>query len=288
MTLSLGSRTALLLLLSSRVAHGADRLLLNEATEPQLAALEQIDHPEAAAIVALRNVRGRLSSVEELRVLGLTDPELQSIRSRTAVAIQVPDLALGSASFESPEAVLEHFSAEPTIREVHQWANDYANLSPRQVERWLAQSVTFATLPQVSLEWKLRDDWDQGFEYLNLDGAELIPGEDPVAVINDADQGQYQEYKVKLVWDLDKLIMSSERIRVINEAQDIVKLRDSVLSEVTRLYFERRRLQVEQLLAPEPDTLARVRRQLRLMELTANIDALTGGAFSAGLDRSGR
>ena len=107
-------------------------------------------------------------------------------------------------------------------------------------------------------------------------------------MINDADQGQYQEYKVRLVWDLDKLVMSSERIRVINEAQDLVKLRDKVLSEVTRLYFERRRLQVERLLAPKADLMARVREELRLMELTANIDALTGGAFSAALTSSGR
>lgn len=288
MGLLLGLRAIGLSVLLSRAAHGADRLLLNEATAPQLAALSAVDPQAAEAIVALRNVRGRLSSVEELRAVGLTDPQLQQLRSHTAVQVIVPDLTVGVQAPDSPEAVLARFASEPTIREVHGWANDYTDLSPRQVERWLAQSVTFATLPQVSLEWKLRDDWDQGFEYLNVDGTELIPGEDPVAVINDADQGQYQEYKVKLVWDLDKLIMSSERIRVINEAQDVVKLRDNVLSEVTRLYFERRRLQVSQLLAPEPDTLARVRQQLRLMELTANIDALTGGAFSAGLDRSGR
>jgi phosphoribosylaminoimidazole (AIR) synthetase len=79
--------------------------------------------------------------------------------------------------------------------------------------------------------------------------------------------------------------MSSERIRVINEAQDIAKLRDKVLSEVTRLYFERRRVQVEMLLSPKRDTMGQVKQQLRLMELTASIDALTGGAFSQALKR---
>jgi hypothetical protein len=77
--------------------------------------------------------------------------------------------------------------------------------------------------------------------------------------------------------------MSSERIRVINEAQDIVKLRDKVLDEVTRLYFDRRRLQVDLLLNPPSDMKKLIDDELRLQELTANIDALTGGQFSASL-----
>ena len=79
--------------------------------------------------------------------------------------------------------------------------------------------------------------------------------------------------------------MSSERIRVINEAQDIVKLRDKVLEDVTRLYFDRRRLQVEQLLSPAGDLRSQLKNELRLQELTANIDALTGGRFSASLPK---
>ncbi len=77
--------------------------------------------------------------------------------------------------------------------------------------------------------------------------------------------------------------MSSEQIRVINESQDIVKLRDKVLDEVTRLYFDRRRLQVELLLSPAGDLRTQLENELRLQELTANLDALTGGSFSASL-----
>ena len=79
--------------------------------------------------------------------------------------------------------------------------------------------------------------------------------------------------------------MSSEQIRVINEAQDIVKLRDRVLDEVTRLYFDRRRLQVDILLDTGADLRSRIENELRLQELTANLDALTGGTFSASLPR---
>jgi len=185
------------------------------------------------------------------------------------------------------DEILARFADEPTIAEVQAWASRTAQISPARVRRWLAQSATFATLPQVSLEWRLRDDTGQGFDYVNADGDPVLPGEDPLGVATDADQGRSQEVKVKLVWELDKLIMSSERIRVINEGQDVVKLRDKVLADVTRLYFERRRQQVEQLLAPKSDPLGQARDALRLLELTAGIDALTGGAFSAALDPAG-
>ena len=70
---------------------------------------------------------------------------------------------------------------------------------------------------------------------------------------------------------------------MINEAQDVVKLRDKVLDEVTRLYFDRRRLQVELLLDPPTGLQDQLESELRLQESTANLDAFTGGAFSASL-----
>ena len=273
--------------LASSPPSAPDRPLLNDASVEQLAALDGVGEGGAAAIVALRDQRGGLQSVEELRVLPLSDMALSSLRSGTAVEVSVrrppADLAFTSAS-----EVLARFSNEPTVNQVQLWAADYANISPERVQRWLTQSTTFAALPEVQLTYYVRDDYDQGFEYFDENGLDpRTTDSNPQAVIQDADSGQQQEYRVRLTFDLDKLIMSSERIRVINEAQDIVKLRDQVLGEVTRLYFERRRLQAERLLAPKSDPVALVKEELRLMELTANLDALTGGAFSAGVARGG-
>jgi hypothetical protein len=257
------------------------RLDLNRATAEQFAAISGVDPDTARRIVELRATRGSLHSVEELRVLRLDDEVLSTLRTGTSVQVGVP--ADPVMAFDTPEQVLAQFQGEPTIQQVHAWANDYANTSPLQVQRWLTQSVTFATLPEVTLEYRLQNDYDQGFEYQNADGADPVAGDQVVAVSEDADQGQTQYYTVRLNWELDRLIMSSEKIRVINEAQDIVKLRDKVLAEATRLYFERRRLQVDRLLMPKTDVMARVKDELRLLELTANLDAITGGAFSGGL-----
>ena len=67
----------------------------------------------------------------------------------------------------------------------------------------------------------------------------------------------------------------------------MVQLRDDVLDEVTRLYFERRKLQIELLISTPEDFKARIEKELRLQELTANIDSLTGSYLSRRLKRSG-
>jgi len=270
---------------SAPAAESAGPVLLNDASAEELMALDGVAEADAHAIVALRDDRGGLNSVEELRVLGLGEPVLASLRTGTALEVRIRPREADMA-FTSASEVLGRFKSEPTVNQVQMWAADYANISPERVKRWLSQSSTFAALPEVQLTYYVRDDYDQGFEYFDENGLDpRSPDSNPAAVIQDADSGRQTEYRVRLTFDLDKLIMSSERIRVINEYQDIVKLRDQVLGEVTRLYFERRRLQAERLLAPKSDPLALVKEELRLMELTANIDALTGGAFSAGVAR---
>lgn len=261
------------------------KLILGTATVEQLAALEGVSPDDAAAIVNLRSHRGGLQSVEELRILrDIDEMALESLRRNTAVQVE---LNVGTArTYATADEVLAEFAHEPTIQQVQAWAIDYANVSPRLVARWLAQSRSFAALPQLTLEYRLKEGWDQDFRYVDKNGNVLdTVDQEPFAVLDDGGADQDVQYLVRARWDLSDLIMSSERIRVINEAQDIVKLRDKVLSETTRLYFERRRLQVETLLSPRSDVLGQVKDRLKLLELTANLDALTGGAFSQALSR---
>ena len=50
---------------------------------------------------------------------------------------------------------------------------------------------------------------------------------------------------------------------------------------MTQTYFERRRAQVDLLLAPPTDAAARTVAELKIAELTAELDGVTGGAFSS-------
>ena len=65
----------------------------------------------------------------------------------------------------------------------------------------------------------------------------------------------------------------------------MVELREDILDQVTRLYFERRRIQVELVTLASIDIQMKMDKEMRLAELTALIDAFTGGEFSKRLSR---
>jgi len=66
----------------------------------------------------------------------------------------------------------------------------------------------------------------------------------------------------------------------------VVQLRDDILDEVTKLYFERIRVKCEIDNLSIEERKKRFEKELRLAELTASIDALTGGYFSQNLRRA--
>jgi hypothetical protein len=239
--------------------------------------LDGVETSLAQDIVALRSKRGgKLQNVESLRVLpGMTPQALQVLRSNTGVTVAFTMDTV--KAYATVDDVLKEFATEPSIQQVQAWANEYAKTSPAMVQSWLRASKDFAMLPKFRVEYRRTSGWDQDFIY------ELADGNEPVPVKDDAGNDGENRFLVRAEWDLSELVMSSDRIRIINEAQDVVKLRDKILTQVTRLYFERRRLQVEMLLNPREDLSGKVEDELRLLELTSGVDALTGGKMSSSL-----
>ena len=183
------------------------------------------------------------------------------------------------AEFRSPDEVLATFDAEPPVREVQEMALAYSKTDPHYVDAWLKASQSTVLLPEVKAGYGYSQGLGNDYDYIILDATAA-----PVSQISGAAVDYDHGFSVSAKWRFDKLIMSSERIRVISESQDIVKLRDNVLEDVTRLYFDRRRLQVDMLLN-SGDMKAQLKNELRLAELTAELDAYTGGRFSAALPK---
>lgn len=193
-----------------------------------------------------------------------------------------------AGDFSSPDEVLAQFKDEPTVAEVQDMALEYSKTDPKYLDGWLAAAKSAAALPKVQLDYDYKNSFGTDYGYYTIE--EVVDDEgtdsDTIGPFESA-QGVdvYHTGGVSLEWKLSELVMSSNQIRVINEAQDVVKLRDKVLEEVTRLYFERRRLQVDLLLGNPGDLKKRVGDELRLAELTAQLDAYTGGRFSKGLPK---
>ncbi|HQM53014.1 MAG TPA: hypothetical protein PLI86_07830, partial [bacterium] len=79
-------------------------------------------------------------------------------------------------------------------------------------------------------------------------------------------------------------LYNPDQVRISDEARDLVELRNDVLEEVTQFYFQRRNLQIDLLLSPAEELRERLRLELQLQEVTANIDYLTGGYLTQRLN----
>jgi ABC-type phosphate transport system auxiliary subunit len=63
----------------------------------------------------------------------------------------------------------------------------------------------------------------------------------------------------------------------------MVQLRDDIMDEVNKTYFERIRVKMELDSLSLEERKKRLDKELRIKELTASLDALTGGYFSQSL-----
>ena len=88
-----------------------------------------------------------------------------------------------------------------------------------------------------------------------------------------------QDWGMSLAWNLGDFFYSAEQSSIDNRSKLMVQLRNDVLSEVTRLYFERRKLQVELLSAEKLSPAELTSKKLRLEEATALIERLIGCSF---------
>ena len=172
---------------------------------------------------------------------------------------------------EEEKKVLSQFSHEPGIREVHEIAIKYAEVHPDKIKQWRSAAGKKALLPTVSfgMDRYVTDywHWDAG---QNPDV--LQKGDDVIS------------WDVTMKWDLGNLIWSSDQTSIDTRSRLMVQLRGDILDEVTRTYFERRRLMIESRLFPSDNLKEKIDKELRINELTAGLDAMTGGRFSENIN----
>ena len=147
------------------------------------------------------------------------------------------------------------------------------------IRRWRRQAALKALLPTLSLDYDRDHD-----TYLNGIGSTTNPSFDRIIRTDDPSKS----LGVSVNWNLSELIWNDDQTSIDTRSRLLVQLRDDVLNDVTRTFFERRRLQVELLTDPPANPKIQLEKELRLQELTALIDGLTGGWFSQQLDLRGR
>ena len=201
---------------------------------------------------------------------------LYAATDRGIFLLQVQEaLALASApqiSLPQYQKIAANLEQEPSIQNVHHWAIDYAEVHPNKIKGWRMAARNKAFLPTLSLDVD-RD----ATEYYHWD-----TGPNPDKLVKGLD---FMDWGVSVSWNLGELIWNNDQTSIDSRSKLMVELRESVLDQVTRLYFERKRLQAE-LLAAAVEPQFKVEKKMRLEELTALIDGFTGGEFSEQLNKS--
>lgn len=164
---------------------------------------------------------------------------------------------------------LEQFASEPSVREVQEAAMSYALVSDNVLNGYQRSAKWTKLLPRTRFQYREDRDDNTGVDVNEIGERDLS-----------LDDQKNTNYQMQFEWRLDEMLMGPTRIQTIRETSRLVQLRDDILDEATKLYFDRRRVQIDLAMNPPGDAKARVAKDLRLDELTANLDALTGGWFT--------
>lgn len=211
--------------------------------------------------------------------LGLTAEDIRFLaQDNQGNLYAVCDNGLFKANFKDTpgsnrNSILEfYYKDEPKISEVQQAAIKYAEVEPEKIKLWRKQARKKAILPQLSIgiDRNTTDLWHwEGGSTTKTDDDILRRGRDSV------------DWDLTLSWNLGELIWNDDQTSIDVRSRLMVELRDDILDEVTKLYFERIRVKMEINNLSIEDSRKRSEKELKLQELTASLDALTGGYFSA-------
>jgi len=178
----------------------------------------------------------------------------------------------------SQEELTVLFAKEPSVREVQKAAVRYNGVGNGKITRWQIASRLKALVPDISL--------NRYFSSHNTIDLDRGGTNDPDTYILGPESSSTSD-SLNLSWDLKDLIWSSDQTSIDSRQKLMVELREEILGEITRLYFERKRALKDFFLLQPQNQKDRLEALLRIEELTAYLDGLTGGYLTKELEKRG-
>ncbi|HXJ20279.1 MAG TPA: hypothetical protein VMT03_08600 [Polyangia bacterium] len=172
-----------------------------------------------------------------------------------------------------PAVVRALFAEDPPVGALRQAATALALAEPGRARSMLVRARLAGWLPELRLLVERRF---ARTESVDLGGANDATALAPVGI----DSNNDVRYQARATWDLSKVVFNPDELAVASQALRTADTRREIETLVIRLYFERRRLKLEGLSADDTDMPSGSRRELRIAEVEAELDALTGGAFT--------
>lgn len=167
------------------------------------------------------------------------------------------------------------FEQEPTVEEVQKASLKFFQVHPDKVMTYRTNAFLKALVPDLEVGFNA----EKGVNDRTMIDAlyrEVFPFKE-----NEDSRHTTLSLSVRAHWALDRLVFNAEVLDVTS----LVGVQEGLLREITSLYFTRRRLMTFLTLSPPQDPGEKITESIRLDEITANINALTGGYFTRELKR---
>jgi hypothetical protein len=155
---------------------------------------------------------------------------------------------------------------EPDIEAVLERVLASGALDPARAADARERARWSGLLPILRADVRRGSGWDLRTQQSGASDTAILASDDSWSVIGSA------------TLRLDRLVFAREETSLLAEERRLEEARLRLVSEVVRLYFERRRLQAERDARGETDLAT----EARIAELGAVLDALTGGALTDG------
>ena len=182
------------------------------------------------------------------------------------------------------QSIMANFKNEPTIEATQEAAMVYAGLDSERLEGLYSRAGASRALPKkVYYEMTYRDQDRKQPQTVSTyeNGVKDKDAFHQRKITEYKQETDYIQHKVHAEWELSGLVFNSDQLRVVSQMNSVAKTRDALLKNVTKTYYQRRKAQIDMLTNPPSDVTSRLNAELKIQELTASLDAMTGGWFSS-------
>lgn len=190
------------------------------------------------------------------------------------------------AGAQTVNEVLARFDNEPSAEATIQAAMDYSGIQSDRLESMYTRAGAANALPKsISYEMDYRDydkDRPQTVYTYSDDNEDAWASKKSTKYQENMNQ---MDHKFKVQWDLSRVVFNSDQLRVVSAMNTAANSRDKILKAVAKVYFDRRRAQIDMVLNPPADVQTQLSATLKIDEFTATLDAMTGGWFSKNIKR---
>jgi hypothetical protein len=195
------------------------------------------------------------------------------------------------ASASAIKALREQWSREPSPQQLVEAALAYAAIDPQATAGRRTRAGLAALLPRLRVGYQLDVGRSEDpRNYILREGEDLPPGVDTGnGVVEDGEiliavsqsDGFRHRGTITLQWDLDRLVLNPDALRISRLRPFEQAAERRIVEHVLQAYGARRRLMTETAMRRQGRASSRalLRDQLRIDELTAELDAATDGQF---------